>query len=150
MVHHQREYDGDLRQLAAMRAFVREVCHESWQPEPTAENQIQRLELALTEAASNVILHAYEGHKHKPITLNVESDADQVTVTLRHAGKPFDPESAPPPVFDGSKQSGFGLYLIRKCVDEVQYRQDDQGRCVIHLVQKRKNDRKGGEDGMPG
>jgi anti-sigma regulatory factor (Ser/Thr protein kinase) len=68
----------------------------------------------------------------------VEADAEQVSVTLCHAGKPFDPEAAAPPVFDGSREDGFGLYLIRQSVDEVRYGQDDKGRCLIHLVQKRK------------
>ena len=144
MVRRQREYDGDLRQLTSMRAFLREVCQECWQGDPADENLIVRLALALTEAASNIILHSYDGQQHKSIKLTVEVDDDQACVTLRHTGKPFDPQSAAAPVFDGSRQSGFGVYLIGKCVDEVQYGQDDQG-CVMHLVLKRKQ-RNRGED----
>jgi anti-sigma regulatory factor (Ser/Thr protein kinase) len=147
MVQRQREYDGDLRQLAAMRAFLREVCGESWQAEPADENVILRLALALTEAASNIILHSAQCQQPMSITLTVEVNDDQVGVTLRHPGKPFDPESAAAPVFDGSRQSGFGLYLIRKSVDEIRYFQDDQGWCVIHLVQKRKPPHKGEDHG---
>jgi phosphoserine phosphatase RsbU/P len=143
MVLRQRKYDGDLRHLASMRDFLREVCHEGWQGGPADENLILRLALALTEAASNIILHGAQGQQHQSITLTVEVDDDQVCVTLQYTGKPFDPESAAAPAFDGSRQSGFGLYLIRKCVDEVQYRQDDQGLCVMHLVQKRKQCHKG-------
>ncbi|HWY85872.1 MAG TPA: ATP-binding protein [Gemmataceae bacterium] len=144
MVRRQTEYDGDLQHLESMRAFLREVCRESWQGEAADEDRILRLALALTEAASNIILHGQEGQQHKPITLTVDVDDDQVLVTLQHTGKPFDPQSAPAPVFDGSRQSGFGLYLIRKCVDEVRYCQDAEGRCVMHLVQKRKQQHKGG------
>jgi anti-sigma regulatory factor (Ser/Thr protein kinase) len=147
MVRRQREYDGDLRQLASMRAFLREVCLESWQGDPADENLIVRLALALTEAASNIILHSAQGQQHKSITLTIEVDDDQVCVTLQHTGKPFDPQSAAAPVFDGSRESGFGLHLIGKCVDEVQYCQDDQGRCVMHLVQKRKQCHKGEDHG---
>jgi anti-sigma regulatory factor (Ser/Thr protein kinase) len=143
MVQRQMKYDGDLRQLASMRAFLREVCQESWQGDRADENLILRLTLALTEAASNIILHGAHGQEHQSITLTVKVDDDQVCVTLQYSGKPFDPESAAPPVFDGSRQSGFGLYLIRKCVDEVQYGQDDQGQCLMHLVQKRKQCHKG-------
>ena len=150
MVQRQREYDGDLRHLASMRAFLREVCQESWQEEPADENLILRLALALTEAASNIILHGYQCQQHKPITLTVEASDDQVCVTLQHTGKPFDPQSAAAPVFDGSRQSGFGVYLIGKCVDEVQYGQDDQGRCVMHLVQKRQQCHTGEDHGAHG
>ena len=150
MVQRQREYDADLRHLASMRAFLREVCRESWHAEPDDEDLILRLALALTEVASNIILHSYQGQQHKSITLTVELDDDQVRVTLQHTGKPFDPQSAAAPVFDGSQESGFGLYLIRECVDDVQYCQDGQGRCVIHLVQKRKQHHKGEDHGAHG
>src|SRR5262245_57521945 len=140
MVREQREYDGELSQLAPMRAFLREVCHESWPGE--AEDVILRLALALTEAASNIILHSFQGQQHKSITLTIELDDDQACVTRQHTGEPFDPQAAADPVFDGSRESGFGLYLIRRCVDDVQYDQDEQGRCVMHLIVKRK-ERKG-------
>jgi anti-sigma regulatory factor (Ser/Thr protein kinase) len=142
MAYGEREFDGELRQLASMRAFLREVCQECRQD----EDVMHRLELALSEAASNIILHGYEGQQHKSIALTIEADVGQVSLTLRHSGKPFDPETAAEPVFDGSKESGFGLYLIRQCVDDIQYRQDDQGRCVMHMVLKRK-DHKGESDG---
>jgi anti-sigma regulatory factor (Ser/Thr protein kinase) len=147
MAREQREYDGELRQLASMRAFLREVCHERWQGEPVDENLILRLALALTEAASNIVLHGTHGQEHQSITLVVEVNDDQVCVTLQYTGKLFDPQSAAAPVFDGNRESGFGLYLIRKSVDEVQYSQDDQGRCVMHLVQKRKQPHKGEDHG---
>jgi anti-sigma regulatory factor (Ser/Thr protein kinase) len=71
-------------------------------------------------------------------------------VTLRHDGEPFDPASAPAPSFDGSREGGFGLYLIRECVDEAHYGQDEQGRCVLRLVQRRKQRPEGGDDGSHG
>jgi anti-sigma regulatory factor (Ser/Thr protein kinase) len=150
MVQRQREYDGALRHLASMRAFLREVCQENWQPETADENLILQLELALTEAASNIILHGFQGQQRHSITLTVEVNDDQVDVTLHYMGKPFDPQAAAAPVFDGSRESGFGLYLIRRCVDKVQYGQDDQGRCVLHLVQKRKQHHKGEDHGAHG
>ena len=150
MVQRQREYDDDLRHLASMRAFLREVCQENWQGEPADENLILRLELALTEAASNIILHSDQGQQHTSISLTIEVDDGQVRMTLQHMGKPFDPQTAAAPVFDGSRESGFGLYLIRKCVDDVQYGQDDQGRCVMHMVLKRQQHHKGEDHGARG
>ena len=143
MVRRQREFDGGLRHLGAMRAFFREVCREGWQDEPADENLLPQLELALTEAASNIVLHGFDGRQDQPIGMTVEVQDDRVGLTLRYPGTPFDPEAAPPPVFDGSRESGFGLYIIGKCVNDVQYYQDDQGRCVMRLVQKRKQHHKG-------
>jgi len=133
----QMEYDGDLSQLASMRAFLREACRESWNAQPADEDLIGRLVLALSEAASNVILHGFEDQQQKSLTLSIQINEDQVCVTLKHTGKPFDPQAVAAPVFDGSQEGGFGLYLIRKCVDDVRFYQDAEGRCVVHLVQKR-------------
>jgi anti-sigma regulatory factor (Ser/Thr protein kinase) len=149
MVRRQREFDGGLRHLGAMRAFLREVCREGWQDEPADENLLPQLELALTEAASNIVLHGFDGRQDQPIGMTVEVQDDRVGLTLRYPGTPFDPEAAPPPVFDGSRESGFGLYLIRQCVDEVRYEQDDQGRSTIHLVRKRNLREPGADHAAP-
>jgi anti-sigma regulatory factor (Ser/Thr protein kinase) len=137
MVQEQREYDGDLRHLPSMRAFVREICVGRWHKDLDDENLIFRLELALTEAVSNIILHGFQGHEQQSITLSVEVDDHQACVTLLYTGETFDPQLMPIPILDGSRESGFGLYIIGKCVNDVQYCQDDQGRCVMRLVQKR-------------
>jgi len=42
---------------------------------------ILRLELALTEAASNIILHGFPGQQHPSITLTVEVQNDRADVT---------------------------------------------------------------------
>lgn len=141
LVQRQQTYDSDLGQLAAMRACIREACHESWQGQSADEDLIARLTLALTEAASNIILHSDQGQQSRSISLTIAVDENQACVTLQHFGSSFDPQAAAAPVFDGSRENGFGLYLIRECVDEVRYDQDDQGRCTMQLVLKRKLDR---------
>jgi serine/threonine-protein kinase RsbW len=135
MVRLGREFASDLRQLGDMRACVREACNRAWGTPD--EDALQRLELAVTEAAANVIRHAYQGEPGRPIELVVEADDAQVSVCLYHHGPDFDPGAVPPPAFDGSREGGFGVYLIQASVDEVQYFRDDQGRCGIRLVQRR-------------
>jgi hypothetical protein len=51
---------------------------------------------------------------------------------LRHLGVPFDPSRVPPPSFSGSRDSGFGVYLIEKSVDSARYYSDHlERRCVV-------------------
>lgn len=139
MVERQRRFDADLRQLAAMRAFLSEVCQE----EPVDEDMMLRLKLALTEAASNIVLHGGLEQSRQSVALTIAVDDQQVSLTLQYAGKPFDPETAAAPVFDGSQENGFGLYLIRQSVDEIEHRQDDEGRCRTRLLVKRRQHHKG-------
>jgi anti-sigma regulatory factor (Ser/Thr protein kinase) len=136
MEQRTQEFPSELRHLAAVRALVREVCRHAW-GDTIDEEWLVKLELAVDEAASNVVLHAYEGQTGLPIEVAVAADADQVCVTLFHQGKPFDPDAVAPPAFDGSRESGFGLYLIRQAVDELAFFQDERGRHGIRLVKKR-------------
>ncbi len=136
MVQLRQYYSSDLQQLPAMRAFVRAVCRTVWSA-PSDEAAIDALELAVDEAAANIIFHAYERDPSRSIEMVLEADAHQVTVTLYHCGQDFEPSTVGAPVFDGSQETGFGIYLMRQSVDEVRYLHDDQGRSGICLVQKR-------------
>jgi anti-sigma regulatory factor (Ser/Thr protein kinase) len=131
-----QEFPSDLRQLAAVRALVRDACRRVWGP-TAADDEIAQLELAVDEAAANVMLHAYAGKPNLPLEVVVAAEPAQVCVLLFHQGKPFDPERVAPPSFDGSRESGFGLYLIRQAVDELQFFQDERGRHGMRLVKKR-------------
>ena len=137
MVRLRQEFVSDPRDLAGMRALLREACRQGW-GEGADEEAVGLVELALAEAAANVMLHAYEGRKDQPIELVVEADADRVAVTLQHHGRGFDPGAVPPPSFDGSRESGFGLYLIQECVDRVEYLHEEQGPRGIRLIKARK------------
>ena len=51
-----------------------------------------------------------------------------------HLGDSFDPASVPPPAFDGSRETGFGVYLIASSVDDVRYSRDERGRNCVALT----------------
>ena len=136
MEQQTQEFPSELRHLSAVRALVREVCRRAW-GDSIDQEWIVKLELAVDEAAANVTLHAYEGKPGQPIEVAVAAGDEQVCVTLFHQGKPFDPAAVAPPAFDGSRESGFGLYLIREAVDELVFFQDERGRHGIRLVKKR-------------
>jgi anti-sigma regulatory factor (Ser/Thr protein kinase) len=131
----RREYPGELEQLSDMRAFLREACVAGWGA--GAEAAIAELELALSEAAANIIRHAYRGRAHGPIEMVIDVDSDAARVVLLHHGADFDPRAAAPPSFDGSREGGYGLYMIAHSVDEVRYFHDELGRVGIRLVKKR-------------
>lgn len=120
MVQIKQQYSSDLCQLPGMRALVRDVCRRNW-GEQDHEEALAQLELAFQEAACNIIAHAYQGDPGQPIELVIEADDEQACVTLYHYGLDFDPGSVAAPSFDGSREGGFGIYLIHQSVDEVRY-----------------------------
>jgi phosphoserine phosphatase RsbU/P len=124
---------SDLKNLGEAREFVRTFCRA---PPGSAvdEDWLAALELAVTEAVSNIIKHAYHGRRDQPIHMEAEAFADRVVVGLHHRGEAFDPSAVPPPAFDASRESGFGVYLLTASVDDVRYCRDDRGGNAIILT----------------
>ena len=127
------EIGSDLQDLRSARAFVRDVCRGI--PEQLLDTDAAAaLELAVNEAASNIMRHAYHGRVDQRIQLEAETFLDRVVIRLHHLGDAFDPAGVPPPALDGSRESGFGLYLIARTVDAVRYSRDERGRNCVALV----------------
>ena len=132
------EIRSDLRELSRAREFVRNFCC-TLPGSPLDENRVAELELAVNEAASNIMKHAYHGRTDQRINLEAEAFPDHVAVRLHHLGDSFDPSAVPPPSFDGSRESGFGVYLLTSSVDDVRYYRDERGGNCIALVKKHKS-----------
>jgi sigma-B regulation protein RsbU (phosphoserine phosphatase) len=135
LLHAEIEISSHLQELSRVRAFVREVCTGLANPPP--EETIDQLELAMTEAASNVMRHAYGGRTDRLIQLVAEAFDDRIVLRLHHLGQSFDPAAVRPPVFDGSQEGGFGMYIISQSVDDVRYYRDERGRHCISMIKKR-------------
>jgi anti-sigma regulatory factor (Ser/Thr protein kinase) len=131
----ETEIGSDLKQLRCARHFVRDFCCTSGLLD---DESVGALELAVNEAASNIMKHAYHGRTDQRIHLEAEAFRGHVSIRLRHLGEPFDPAGAAPPALDGSRDSGFGAYIIIRSVDEVRYYRDERGRNCIALTKIRK------------
>ena len=136
----ETEVQSDLRELRKVRRFVRQFCGMLHDPAPD-QDLVDALELAVNEASSNIMRHAYHGHSGQRILLESEAFPETVTVTLRHLGAGFDAPAMAPPPPDGTRESGFGTYIISQSVDEVRYYHDERGRNCISLLKHRKHHR---------
>ncbi|QHM71023.1 ATP-binding protein [Mixta intestinalis] len=112
-------------------------------PRQLAESWIFMLDLALCEAATNIIRHGYREDKTKSYGVTFSGDDRQVTVTLYDTGQPIPSallqaaiNAAEPEVEDIDRllESGRGLRLIYDCVDEVGYQQ--QGNANLMTLRK--------------
>lgn len=135
MANVSREFTSELDQLAEMRRLVHQSCAEAW---PGAgEETLAELELAVQEAAANIVRHAYDGDPAGKIGLEVDADSDECRVTLRHHGRDFDPSSVALPAFDGSREGGFGQFLMGQAADEVRYCHGPGEHRSVRLVKRR-------------
>ncbi len=131
-VPHTLEILSDPRNLGQCREFLREACRAL---APNASEEVVcDLELAFNEAVANVMEHAYEEREDQPIHLEARAEKARIAFRISHQGRTFDPAAAPPPAFDGSKDGGFGLFIMAHLVDDVVYGSDAQGRHTITLI----------------
>ncbi len=136
LARQELEIRSDLKQLRKAREFVRAFCRNLPGP-PLDEDGVAALELAVNEAAANIMKHAYHGREDRSIHLEAEAFPGRLAIHLHHFGDAFDPSTAPPPSVDGSRDSGFGVYIIARSVDEVTYYHDERGRNCVALVKAR-------------
>ncbi len=123
------EINSDLKELARVRAFVRDFCADI--PDYLLDNErINLIELAVDEVTANIIKHAYGQRAGERIRINARVSGDKIVLRLYDWGKGFDPKSVPPPVFDGTREGGFGLHIIAHTVDEVDYYREKGRNCA--------------------
>ena len=95
---------------------------------------VPRVQLAVDEAATNIIKYAY-GEKEGPLRLIMELHGKVLMITLVSWGKPFDPTAVSAPDLTAGLEErrigGLGMYLIRKMMDEVSYSFDPTGNRLI-------------------
>jgi anti-sigma regulatory factor (Ser/Thr protein kinase) len=111
---------GFLADLGRIADFIETVCAEANVP-PEARFDLQ---LAVEEACSNVIEHAY-GNQGGELRIRFETRRDDVIITLHDRGRPFDPHSVPAPELaaplDERPIGGLGLFMMRKLMDSVRF-----------------------------
>ena len=131
------DIQSDLNELARVRKFAGSFCTRA-APEFLDRSRIDLIELALNEAVVNVIKHAYRNATDKPIRIEARLTPGQIEFRLYDWGRPFDPSAVPPPAFDGSKDHGFGIYIIEQAVDEIEYARDENDRnCATMRINLR-------------
>jgi serine/threonine-protein kinase RsbW len=82
------------------------------------------IELALTEALANAVVHGAKGDPKKIVECDVACDeARGMLIVVRDPGPGFDPNAIPSPVVGENIYSnhGRGIFLINELMDEVQF-----------------------------
>lgn len=123
MIHRELVVPNDTQYLAKVREEVTRVVEQSAFPPRDRKLII----LAVDEAVTNIIEHAYENdlEGELDIELILETDATRFEVIIRDSGKEFDPSKVDIPdvrehIRKGSRH-GLGVFLIRQIMDEINY-----------------------------
>lgn len=95
-----------------------------------------RILLAVTEAVTNVIRHAYGGVHDKPIDLEVRVGDDALRLDLIDYGEFVDPIHIASRPLDDVRPGGLGVHLIKTTMDEVDYRKNAHGGTTLTMVKR--------------
>lgn len=129
---------SDTRQLAQVRNFVTKYARQA----NVAEEHIDALRLAIDEACTNVIKHAYQGNPGKEVHLAMTIEPTRVIVRIRDHGRPFDRTAYRRPdvreLTRKRKSGGLGVDIIRRLMDKVEYH-NQEGANEIRFIRFRQS-----------
>jgi len=102
------------------------------------DDTINKIVLAVDEACTNVIKHAYHFSTEGIIYLKIKISDNKFMITIIDEGEHFNPNLVPEPnikQFHKQKKSGgLGIYLMKKLMDDVSYSSTDNNRNQVVLV----------------
>ena len=127
------EIKNDLTELKRLRDFIHKFCANANIKELTADVETT-INLAVQEAITNIMRHAQLESKDELIRIEAFIERNKLEIKIFDSGISFDPKSVEAPRFDGSKDGGFGVYLINEIMDEIIYSRDDKGINCMQLI----------------
>lgn len=134
-----RTFPARYENLAAIDQFVAEAAECAGFDSCT----VYQVQLAVDEACSNIIQHAYGGEDRGVIECSRSIQDGKLTVVLRDYGQPFDPASVPEPNIEADLDErtggGLGLYFIRRIMDEVNFDFESEAGNVLTLVKRKES-----------
>ncbi|MFH2029953.1 MAG: ATP-binding protein [Bacteroidota bacterium] len=120
--------------LAAIREFVRDA---SVQAGLNSKNT-DKIVLAVDEACSNIIKHAYAYSANGKLEIKVKSEKEKISITIVDHGSQFDPSLIPEPnlkqIQEERRGGGLGMFLMKKLMDEVKYTNLTKNKNQVVLV----------------
>jgi serine/threonine-protein kinase RsbW len=95
-----------------------------------AEESIDDIAVALTEACTNVLKHSGPGDEFE---VSLEVDDDQCVIRVVDTGRGFDSDSLGFSNADSSAEQGRGIQLMRALVDSVKFISKPEAGTIVHL-----------------
>lgn len=133
MTKQSLKIESKTERLIDVRDFVSAAARESG----FADEEVSKIALAIDEACTNIIKHAYNFNPGKEITVTVKRDKAAFEVLISDHGKGFNPGTVPAPdmkeYLSHFRRGGLGVYLMRSLMDKVEY-SIVPGRNEVRLV----------------
>jgi serine/threonine-protein kinase RsbW len=107
--------------LYLIRDFIRRVAEKAG----FNNEKQEQIALAVDEACTNVIKHAYKFNASRLIDISIQVDSQKIKITITDKGRGFDFSKLQDPdlktYIKESRHGGLGIYLIKTLMDDVHY-----------------------------
>jgi len=87
--------------------------------------------LSLDEALTNVIRHAYEGKRDRPIEILLRSDGDELCIEIRDYGIQVPTEKIHSRDLEDVRPGGLGVHIMHQCMDCVEFSPQEEGGTLL-------------------
>ncbi len=132
---------GDGSYLAYIRSIITDLAGKIGFP----EDEIAKIEMAVDEACSNVLEHAYARdkkwhwqHRDPEIRLDIRTEDGRLVIEINDHGQRVDLSDYRPTNIDERiqqmKPGGYGIFIMRNFMDEVQYSSSETTGNTLRLV----------------
>jgi serine/threonine-protein kinase RsbW len=101
---------------------------------PVPDETLYDLKLALTEACTNSVRHAYENGREGNVEIVYELQPDRLVIEVGDEGPGFEPFEGGNGHDDELEEGGLGIEIIRALADEVEIGPREEGGSRLRFV----------------
>jgi anti-sigma regulatory factor (Ser/Thr protein kinase) len=122
-------FPAKLKYLRSAAKVSREVCRdiEGFRADKDFTRDV---ELCVSEAFTNALKYGQSGGAENPIALYFQVFPNKIIIKIQDRGKGFNLEDLPKLDLKNLPIHGYGLYIIRSKMDDVQYVRKNDGNFL--------------------
>lgn len=120
-----KEYQLKIPSQSDNLSIIRDVVSKVARRIGFNTDEASKIELAVDEACTNVIKHAYPNNSNQMIEVSIKVDRKKLIIIVADKGKGFNPDEIKLPDLNESikegRKGGLGLCLIKTLMDKVEF-----------------------------
>ncbi len=121
----QKKYQLKIPSQSDNLSIIRDVVAKVASRVGFDTDEASKIELAVDEACTNVIKHAYANNSNQMIEVSIKVDQKKLIIIVADKGKGFNPDEIKLPDLNKSikegRKGGLGLCLIKTLMDKVEF-----------------------------
>lgn len=134
----QKKYQLKIPSQSDNLVLIRELVSKVAEQVGFDNDEASKIELAVDEACTNVIKHAYGNNSDQMIDVMITIDKKKLIIIVSDKGKGFDPEQVQTPDLNESiregRKGGLGICLIKTLMDQVDFQIKPGTKNQVRMV----------------